>query len=143
MPSYRDQVRQKQAESAGKATQQGVNVDDIRKESRGLQATGAMITRLVNESTPTQGHERIYADDFVGQTFNGTNFEFTLSRRVLGQNILMWRVEQSTGTLISLVRTSNPAPAGEQFWFDGFTMVRTGVAPQVLDGLLASYVTQL
>lgn len=51
MASYRDQVRQKQATSAARAKQQGKNVDDIRKESRGLQATGAMVTRLMNEST--------------------------------------------------------------------------------------------
>lgn len=143
MASYRDQVRTKQAQQASRARQQGINVDDVRKESRGLQATGAMVSRLVNESTPTQGHERIYADDFVGQTFNGTNNEFTVSRRVLGQNILMWRVDQASGTLIPLVRTTNPAPAGEQFFFDGFFTVRVGVNPQVLDGLLASYVTSL
>lgn len=143
MPNYRDAVRTKQAESAAKARALGINVDDVRKESRGLQATGAMVTRLVNESTPTQGHERIYSDDFVGQTFNGTNSEFTISRTVLGQNILMWRVDQASGSLQRLARTSNPAPGGNEFWFDGFFTVRVGTAPQLLDGLLAVYITAL
>lgn len=143
MPNYRDAVRTKSAESAARAKQQGKNVDDIRKESRGLQATGAMVTRLMNESTPTQSHERIAADDFVGQTFDGTNQDFTLSRSVLGQNILMWRVDQTTGTLVPLSRTSNPAPSGEQFWFDRAFTVRVGTAPSALDGLLAVVVTSL
>lgn len=143
MASYRDQVRTKQAETANEARKLGINVDDIRKESRGLQSTGAMITRLANESTPTAGHERIYADDFAGQTFDGTNSEFTITRSVLGQNILLWRVDQATGTLIPLNRTSNPAPSGQQFWFDGFFTVRVGTAPGSLDGLLAVYVAAL
>lgn len=139
MATQRQTVRAKAAESAAAARKQGINVDDVRKESRGLQATGAMVTRLVNESTPTQGHYRHVMDLFVGQTFNGTNNEFTLSRRVLGQNIDMVRVEQSTGTVIPLVKTTNPAPSGEQFWFDDNFTVRVGVAPQAADGLIAGY----
>lgn len=143
MPNYRDQIREKQAEQASEVRKLGINVDDIRKESRGLQATGAMLSRLANESTPTQGHERIYEDDFTGQTFNGTNTEFTLTRRVLGQNILLGRVEQSTGTRLPLRRTTNPAPGGDEFWFDNFFTVRVGTPPQSLDALTATYITAL
>lgn len=143
MPNYRDSVRTRQAESANKAGELGKNVDDVRRESRSTQATGAMLMRLVNESTPTQGHERLADDDFVGQTFDGTNVEFTISRKVLGQNIRCWRVDQASGSLQRLARTSNPAPATNQFWFDGLFTIRVGQAPLLLDGLLAVYATAL
>lgn len=143
MANYRDAVRARQALGAALARKQGLNVDDIRKESRGSQATGTMIARLACDPTPTQGHERIAADDFVGQTFDGTNSEFTLSRSVLGQNIIMWRVDQASGSLQRLARTSNPAPSGNEFWFDGMFTVRVGTPPQLLDGLLAVVVTAL
>ena len=143
MASYRDRIRAKQAETAAEVRKQGINVDDIRRESRGLQATGAMLARLANESTPTAGHERIYGIDFLGQVFNGTNQDFTISRRVLGKNILVWRVDQASGSLIALAKTTNPAPSGEQFWFDDIFTVRVGTPPQSLDGLLAVYVAPL
>jgi len=143
MPGYRDAVRTKQAESAAASKKQGGNVDDVRRESRGSQATGAMLIRNVNDSTPTQGHERLATDDFVGQVFDGTNTEFTISRSVLGQNIALVRIDQASGSLIRLDKTTNPAPSANQFWFDGFFTVRVGTPPQPLDGILAYYVTAL
>jgi hypothetical protein len=141
--SIRDTVREANAVLAKQAAQLGLNIDDIRRESRSDQAVASMIVRLSNSPTPTQGHERIYQDDFAGQTFNGTNSDFTITRDVLGQNILLNRVEQATGTLMPLRRTSNPAPGGDEFWFDGFFTVRVGTPPQSLDALLATYVTVL
>lgn len=143
MTAYRDAVRSKQAESSATAKRLGKNVDDVRRESRGSQATGAMITRLANDPTPTQGHERQVADDFVGQVFDGTNTDFTISRRVLGQNIHMHRVDQASGSLIRLDKTTNPAPSANQFWFDDLFTVRVGTPPQPLDALLASYTAAL
>lgn len=143
MPNYRDFVRTGGAAGAARARLQGVIVDDIRKESRGVQATGAMVSRFVNESTPTTGRDRIVAVDFAGQTYDGTNTEFTLDRSVFGQNLVFWRIEQSTGTAIPLVRTTNPAPAGNQFWFDGAFTIRVGTAPQPADGLLGAIVSPL
>jgi len=141
--SYKDFIRTKQAQTASAVRKVGVNVDDIRRESRGTQATGAMLTRMVNQSTPTAGHERIHEDDFVGQTFDGTNSEFTITRRVLGENILLGWVQQATGTRVPLARTSNPAPSGAQFWFDGLFTVRVGTPPAAFDSLTATYVTSL
>lgn len=143
MASYRDQIRAKQAETAAEVRKQGINVDDIRRESRGLQATGAMLARLANESTPTAGHERIYGVDFLGQVFNGTNQDFTLPISVLGQNILVWHIQQSTGTVVPLAKTTNPAPSGGQFFFDGYITVRVGTPPQAADGLLCAIITPL
>ena len=138
--TIRDDVLAKQAAVAQAASQQGINLDDLRKESRGEQGVLAQLTRALNSATPTAGHERIIGDDFAGQVFNGTNDLYTISQRVLGQNILVWRVEQSTGTLIPFARGSNPAPSGSSFYFDGLFTVRVGTAPLALDGLLAVYI---
>lgn len=143
MPAYRDAVREKMAESNVLAKKQGINVNDIRKESRGATAVTAMVSRFVNDSSPTEGHERIYAVDFAGQTFNGTNQDFTLPRRVLGQNILVWHIQQSTGTAVPLTRTTNPAPGGTEYFFDNVFTVRVGTAPQALDGLICAIITEL
>jgi hypothetical protein len=139
--SIRDTVRIANALDAVQARQLGLNIDDIRRESRSDLAVSTMIQRLANSPTPTQGHERIYQDDFAGQVFNGTNFDFTLTQKVFGQNILLNRIEQATGTATPLRRTTNPAPAGDEFFFDGFFTVRVGVAPGVFDGLIATYLT--
>lgn len=141
--SYRDGIRARQAVTNSQVRNQGHNVEDIRKESRSSQAQGTMLVRAMNESFPTEGHERLYSDDFATGTFDGTNQEFTLTRRVLGQNIRVWHVLQSVGTLQPLTRTSNPAPSAGQFWFDGIFTVRVGTPPSALDGLLAAYVTAL
>lgn len=141
--SYRDTVRTNQAARDFKVKQRGINIDDIRKESRSTKSTGAMTTRLMNTTTPTPGQERHGYDDFAGQAFDGTNTEYTLSHRVLGQNINVWRIEQSTGSLIRLTKTTNPAPSTNQFWFDNLFTVRVNPAPQMLDGLLAAYVRLL
>lgn len=141
--TIRDDIRAELAATAADAKQQGINIEDIRKETRGTQSVAAQITRAVNEPTPTQGHERLGWDDFAGQTFDGTNFTFTLSKRVLGQNLMGWRIDQATGTAIPLVKTSNPAPSGQQFWFDDVFTVRVGTAPGSLDGLIFAYVTTL
>jgi len=141
--SYKDAIRTNQAQTASRARGHGINVDDIRKESRGVQATGVMITRMMNEPTPTVGHQRIREDDFVGQTFDGTNNEFTVSQRVLGENIKLGWVRQVDGTRFPLTRTSNPAPSGLQFWFDGFFTIRVGTPPASLDSLTATYDTSL
>jgi hypothetical protein len=143
MPNYRNTTRTNRAIASARAREIGINVDDVRRESRSTIATDAMITRMANESTPTQGHERLSFDDFAGQTFDGTNTSFTISKLVLGENIQLWRIDQASGSLIRLAKTSNPAPSGNQFWFDGFFTVRVGTAPQLLDGLLAAYVSVL
>lgn len=141
--SYRDGIRARQAVKNQQVRNLGVNVEDIRKESRSTQAVGTMLSRTINESFPTEGHERLYSDDFAGGTFDGTNQDFTLTRRVLGQNIRVWQVIQNVGTLQPLTRTSNPAPSAGQFYFDGLTLVRVGTPPAALDGLLAAFVTAL
>lgn len=141
--TIRDSVRAKAATDAARDRELGLNIDDVRRESRSTASVAAMTTRLRNEPTQTPGHERIYAADFAGQVFNGTNTAFTLPKKVLGQNILVWRVEQSSGTLIPQERTTNPAPSAEQFWFDNFFTIRVGTAPQTLDGLLAVFISSL
>lgn len=141
--TIRDEILAQNAEVGVIAKNYGININDIRKETRGSQSVMAQVIRQVNETSPTLGHERIYQDDFAGQTFNGTNTDFTISQRVLGQNILLNRVEQSTGTLMPLRRTTNPAPGGDEFWFDGLFTVRVGTAPGSFDALLATYVTVL
>lgn len=141
--TIRDEILAQNAEVSAVALQQGINIDDLRKESRGNQALMAMLQRLYNGSTPTPGTERITQDDFAGQTFNGTNTDYTISRSVFGQNIMLNRVEQSTGTLLPLRRTTNPAPGGDEFFFDGFFTVRVGTPPGSFDALLATYITAL
>lgn len=121
----------------------GVNIDDIRKETRSAQSVGAQLTRQLNEAPQTVGHERLQTDDFVGQVFDGTNNEFTISRRVFGYNIALKHVVQATGSGFRLDRTSNPAPSAGQFWFDGLFTVRVGTPPAALDGLWADYITAL
>lgn len=141
--SYRDGIRTRQAVRDQEVRRLGVNIDDIRKETRSTQAVGAQLSRQINESSPTQGHERIYPIDFAGQTYDGTNQEFTVPRRVLGQNIILWHLQQSTGTAQPLVRTSNPAPSAGQFWFDNFFTVRVGTPPSALDGIFGGLVSAL
>jgi len=141
--TYRETVRDRHAARDAEVKKQGVNIDDIRKESRGSGAVAAMLSRALCDSTPTAGHERQYSDDFAGQVFNGTNSEYSLSRRVLGQNILVWHIKQSTGTAVPLPRGSNPAPSGSSFYFDGYFTIRVGTAPAALDGLIAAYITGL
>ena len=65
------------------------------------------------------------------------------TRRVLGENIKLGWVVQATGTRTPLTKTSNPAPSGTQFWFDGYFMVRVGTAPASLDALTATYIAAL
>lgn len=141
--AYRDTVRTKKATRDAAVRKIGVNVDDIRKESRGASSVGAMLSRQLNEATPTAGHERIYDDDFVGQVFDGTNNEYAISRRVLGENIIVKHVVQASGSGVRLEKTSNPAPSAGQFWFDGLFTIRVGTAPAALDGLWAAYITAL
>ncbi len=141
--SIRDTVRVANALDAVQARELGLNIDDIRRESRSDLAVSTMIQRLSNSPTPTQGHERSYQDDFAGQVYNGTNNEFTLTHEVLGQNIHVNWTQQAIGTTVPLRRTTNPAPAGNEFWFDGFFTIRVGVPPQSLDGLWATYITKL
>ena len=139
----RDTVRSTKATRDAAIRQRGINIEDIRKESRTTQAVGGMLTRALNESSPTQGHERLYDDDFVGQVFDGTNADYTLTRRVLGQNVKLLHVVQASGSALRLTKTTNPAPSAGQFWFDGFFTVRVGTAPAALDGLVATYITAL
>ena len=139
--TYRDDTILKQAQIAQAAKKRGINIDDLRKESRSEQGVNAQIVRAINSTTPTAGHERLGADDFAGQVFNGTNDSYTLSRKVLGQNILVWHIVQATGTATPLARGSNPAPSGSSFYFDGAFTVRVGTAPAALDGLIAAYMT--
>jgi hypothetical protein len=141
--TYRDDVRQKQAELAAAAKDLGINVDDIRKETRHTGGVAAQIIRAVNEPTPTEGHERIFADDFADGVFNGTNQEYQLSRRILGQNLLVWHVVQASGSIQRLEKTSNPAPSAGQFFFDDLFTIRVGTAPATLDSLVAAGVTTL
>lgn len=143
MASYRDAIRAKMAETAGLVREQGIDVSDIRFDSRGTQATGAMLSRIANNPIPTKGKSRIYGVDFLGQTFNGTNQDFTLPIGVLGENILVWHIEQSTGTVVPLAKTTNPAPSGGQFFYDGYFTVRVGTPPQAADGLLCAVITPL
>lgn len=141
--SYRDTVRAQHATRDAQVRTLGINIEDVRKESRSNQGTASMTTRLMNEPTPTQGHERHGYDDFAGQAFDGTNQDYTLSHRVLGQNINVWLIVQASGSLIRLTKTTNPAPSTNQFFFDGLFTVRVNPAPQALDGLLAAYVRAL
>lgn len=141
--SYRDGIRARQAVTNSQVRNQGHNVEDIRKESRSSQAQGTMLVRAMNESFPTEGHERLGNDDFAGGTFDGTNQDFTITRRVLGFNIGVDHFVQASGTLVPLVRTTNPAPSAGQFYFDGFFTVRVGTPPSALDALKAWYVTAL
>lgn len=141
--SYRDDVRTNCATRDARVRSRGKNIEDIRKESRSNKSTGAMTTRLMNETTPTLGHERHGFDDFVGQAFDGSNTDYTLSHRVLGQNINVWLIVQVSGSLIRLTRTTNPAPSTNQFFFDNLFTIRVNPAPQALDGLLAAYVRLL
>ena len=141
--SIRDDVRVANGVLSVQAAQLGKNIDDLRKESRSDLAVAAQIQRLYNTAFPTLGSQRIYQDDFAAQVFNGTNTDFTLTKEVVGQNIKVNWVQQAIGTAVPLLRTTNPAPAGNEFWFDGFFTIRVGVAPQALDGLLATYDTPL
>ena len=141
--SYRDTIRQQHATKDAAIRQLGINVDDIRKESRTRGAVQAMTTRLMNESTNTAGHERIAEDDFATGVFDGINQDYTLTRRVLGQNILCTHYVEVSGSKTRLTRTTNPAPSAGQFYFDGFFGVRVGTAPQPLDALAAQYITAL
>lgn len=141
--SYRNDVRADLATRSAAVKQRGINIEDIRRESRSTGATDAMTLRLLNEATPTPGHERHGYDDFAGQAFDGTNQDYTLSHQVLGQNINVWLIVQASGSLIRLTRTTNPAPSTNQFFFDGLFTVRVNPAPQALDGLLAAYVRAL
>jgi hypothetical protein len=141
--TVRDDTRAAQAAQNALAKQQGLNLEDLRKETRNSIALGAQITELTNSSTPTQGRARTKLEDFAGQVFNGTNDAYTLSQRVFGENIHVVHIVQATGTAQELARGSNPAPSGASFYFDGFFTVRVGVAPLTLDGLLAFYLTPL
>jgi hypothetical protein len=139
--TIRDDVREKQATLAARADVLGKNIGDVRRETCGTGGFAAQITRAINEPTPTAGHERLGWDDFAGQTFDGTNQDFTLSQRVLGQNIMGWHIIQATGTAQPLTKTTNPAPSAGQFYFDDRFTVRVGTPPSALDGLIFAYVT--
>ena len=141
--TVRDDTRAAQATRDALAKGVGINLEDLRKETRNSIALGAQVAFLANSSTPTQGRARTTLDDFAGQVFNGTNDAYTLSQRVFGENIHVVRIIQATGTAQPLPRTSNPAPSGASFYFDGFFTVRVGEAPLTLDGLLAFYLTPL
>jgi len=141
--TIRDDVLAAKAARDATARDRGVNLEDLRKETRDSVALGAQTSLLLNSSTPTQGRDRSHLDDFAGQVFNGTNNAYTISRRVFGENIHVVRVTQSTGTAQELARTSNPAPSGASFYFDGFFTVRVGEPPQALDALLCFYQTPL
>jgi hypothetical protein len=141
--TYRDDIRQELATKAAAAKKLGINIDDIRKETRHTGGVNAQITRAVNEPTPTEGHERIFAEDFADGVFNGTNQQYTLTRRILGQNLLVWHVVQASGSILRLERTSNPAPSAGQFYFDGVFTIQVGTAPATLDSLVAAGVTTL
>lgn len=141
MPNYRDAIRTSEAAFANVASGLGIDLSDMRLDSRKALATGAVITRLANAPTPTPGAGRLANDDFAGQVYNGTNNEFTISQSVAGQNIGVDWIEQSTGTLWPLTKTTNPAPSALQFWFDGEFTIRVGTPPGALDGLKAWYLT--
>lgn len=139
--SIRDDVRAAHAERDGAAKSRGVNLEDLKKETRNSGALGAQIASAINSSVPTQGRGRTYVEDFAGAVFNGTNDSYTISRKVQGENIHVFLITQSTGTAQVLARTSNPAPSGASFYFDGFFTVRVGTAPLALDGLLCFYLS--
>lgn len=143
MPNYRDAIRSNVAEVGGASQNLGKSVDDIRRESRGTQATSAQLIRSVNDSIPTLGNERIYEDDFADGVFDGTNQDYTISKRVLGRNILGTHYVQATGSKMRLTRTTNPAPSAGQFYFDDFFLVRVGTPPAALDALAFQYIAAL
>lgn len=141
--TIRDDTLAAKATRDAKAKERGVNLEDLRKETRNSIALGAQTSSLINSSTPTQGRYRTRLEDFAGQVFNGTNDAYTITQRVFGENIHVVRVTQATGTAQELARTSDPAPTGASFFFDGEFTVRVGAPPQALDGLLCFYSTPL
>lgn len=141
--TLRDDTRDAIAALAALAADNGLNIEDLRKESRSELSLAHMLQARINSPVPTIGRERLRIDDFAGQVYNGTNSDFTISQEVLGENINVVWFDFSAPLIMWLPRTTNPAPSGFSFYFDGLFTVRVGTAPDALDGLGAAYIARL
>lgn len=125
--TIREKIRRYNTDVNARASQQGVLVDDVRREKRGSRTVGNMVTTLANETVPLLRRDRMVVDNPVGGSFDGINLEFTLSQPVAGAaNLVVGVVTQASGTVNFPTRTDFPAPGSGSFWWDGNQIIRVG-----------------
>lgn len=140
----RDVVKSERAALYERARQKGLSSDDLDAQLRGnprLYSTG-MLT-LINQSVDTPGRYRMHHEAPPAGAFDGANATFSLAGAVLGRNITVDHVTQSTGALVPLTLTDNPNPVAGTFYLDvPNNAIVVGLAPQASDTLAVTYMTR-
>lgn len=143
MTTIRQQTRISRATRNQRAADKGVSLDNLKKENRSTQALAKDITMLTNESIPRLGsRQRLIQEDPPAGAFDGVNKDYTLSEKVLFNDLKVGHMKASGPSYTRLDRTSSTAPAAGQFYFDGVSLIRVGEAPQPTDNLVVTYATE-
>lgn len=141
MSGPRDTVTAARAQMIAIAKARGIDLQDILRESRDPRQVDYQLGQVLNGSMPTTGRAIMQCDLPPVGVFDGLNTDYTLSRQPLGLRLTVLWVNQATGTLTKLERSSNPAPPAGSYYFDGAVTIRLGVAPATADNVAAIYDT--
>ena len=140
----RDTVLAERASIYSRAREKGFSSDDLDTSLRGnprLYANGMMT--LINSSVDTPGRYRLKKELPPNGTFDGANATFYLAGAVLGKNIGVDHITQSTGAVTPLTLTDNPTPIAGSFYLDAPNgAIILGLAPQPLDNISVTYLAR-
>lgn len=140
----RDVVKAQRAAVFTRAREKGLTSDDLDDTLKGnpRMYTNGMLT-LINQAVDTPGRFRLHHEVPPSGAFDGANRTFSLAGVVLGKNVCVDHVVQSTGILTPLTLTDNPNPIAGTFYVDNVAnAIIVGQAPQASDQVSVTYLTR-
>lgn len=140
----RETVLAQRAEIYTRARDKGLSSEDLDTSLRGnprLYSTGML--NLINQSVDTPGRYRLKKETPPNGSFDYVNVTFSLAGAVLGKNIGVDHVVQSTGVLTPLTLTDNPTPLAGSFYLDVANgAIVLGLPPAPLDNISVTYLSR-
>ena len=140
----RDVVKAFRAELYARMANKGISSDDLDASLKGNpRAYGVQALNLINTSVNTPGRFRFHKECPPAGAFDGVNRTFSLAGAVLGRNIGVDHVTQSTGALVPLTLTDNPNPTAGTFYLDTVNgAIIVGMPPAASDTISVTYQTK-
>lgn len=139
--NFRDEIRANRAATFTTARERGVNIDDLRKETRRPVAMMESVQTLINDGVqrPTR-HQTVFDVPLLG-TYDGVNMQFELSSDAASElNTEIGFVRQSDGTFTRLTHTGAAAPSVGSVRIQLPRTIIVGEAPGVMDLLVGFYI---
>lgn len=142
--STRDTVLAQRAEIAQRARAKGISTEDLDQILKGNpRAINQQLLTFINQAVDTPGRYRLHQEVPPNGAMDGANRTFSLAAAVLGRNIAVYHVVQSTGVLTPLTLTDNPNPVAGTFYLDVTNnQIVVGQPPESLDSLAVVYFTR-